>query len=285
MASELLPIEELSPFGVRVDFDLMQDFGADVEDALRDLLWNHHLLVFTNQALEFERQVRVMSLFGPLERGDRPEYVSKDAKIGNTAAVELSFHHDLAESPIPMVALSLYGFDIEPGTTSTMFLDVVKAYRDLPDDLKQRVEGLDALQVLPMENRLRRVRSTTTGKPLDERLPMTLHPVVMVHPKSGERLLFVNEMETDHIAGIAPEESEELIEALFADMYRPEHVFEHWWNEGDLVIWDNLAVQHGRREQSHVDRRTLRRVVCAERSIWEQNPQLVLVNGHADLAE
>jgi len=104
----------------------------------------------------------------------------------------------------------------------------------------------------------------------------------MVHPKTGQKLLFVNEMETDHIAGIAPQESEELIEALFADMYRPEHVLEHWWNEGDLVIWDNLAVQHGR-GNVNLDgpERTLRKVFgpMSARGTMNLRPKYSKVSG------
>ena len=54
---------------------------------------------------------------------------------------------------------------------------------------------------------------------------------------------------------------------------------------GDIVVWDNLAVQHGRPDQSATPRRTLRRVVCAEKDMYEQNPQMVSKDGHAVLVE
>jgi taurine dioxygenase len=68
---------------------------------------------------------------------------------------------------------------------------------------------------------------------------------------------------------------------LLKQTYRPEHVYEHWWDVGDLVVWDNLAVQHGRPDQADVPRRTLRRVVCAEKSIYEQHPQFRYEDGKA----
>ena len=79
--------------------------------------------------------------------------------------------------------------------------------------------------------------------------------------------------QTARIVGLAPQESADLLEALFEHLYREENVYEHRWRNGDLVMWDNLATQHARGNVSGVGRRTLQRVVLATKGFFEQNPQ------------
>jgi taurine dioxygenase len=75
-------------------------------------------------------------------------------------------------------------------------------------------------------------------------------------------------MQTDRIAELDPVESEALIEQLFAALYAPDNVYEHRWRPGDLLIWDNLALQHGRDAPERP--RTLRRVTLAHKGVPDQ---------------
>jgi taurine dioxygenase len=59
-------------------------------------------------------------------------------------------------------------------------------------------------------------------------------------------MLYVSQQVTIEILGLSSEENEELLEELFAHLYVPEHVIQHDWRTGDLVVWDNRAVQHAR---------------------------------------
>jgi taurine dioxygenase len=85
-------------------------------------------------------------------------------------------------------------------------------------------------------------------------------------------LLSVNEMQTDRIIGLDPSESEETLEALWALLYAPENTYSHHWRVGDLVLWDNIAVQHGRPAPPRHAARTMRRVTMAERSVFDLVP-------------
>ena len=95
---------------------------------------------------------------------------------------------------------------------------------------------------------------------VDSIYPRTAHPVVRNHPVTGAPILFVCRNQTDSIVGLAPDESEELLSALFVVLYDSSHVFEHTWRAGDVVIWDNLAVQHGRADIATHGPRVLQRV-------------------------
>jgi len=84
--------------------------------------------------------------------------------------------------------------------------------------------------------------------------------VLWEHPRTSETILYVNAMQTDSIVSLAEPDSEALLERLWACLYRADNVYTHHWRLGDLVIWDNLAVQHARDDVKVGDGRTLRRV-------------------------
>jgi taurine dioxygenase len=73
------------------------------------------------------------------------------------------------------------------------------------------------------------------------------------------------------ITRMQADESDALLEELFTYLYAPDNIYEHHWHEGDLVIWDNLAVQHAR-SATGAAARTLRRVTIAHYGYWEQVP-------------
>jgi taurine dioxygenase len=295
----VLTTKHLTPFGVEVDFDLSNELDDQVAEELRELLWDRHLLVFRGQTFSFAQQRALMRLFGPLcneqdgsaehrstsESPTLTDYVSVDPKVGAIGTKGLPFHQDLTMCPHPLLALSLFAVDVEPGTTSTMFVDSTDLYAALPADLQEQLEGVEALHVFPAHGYEDHLRSTSPGgEPVDLRLPHRNQPVILPHPVTGEKILFVNSLLTDRIVGLDDAESEELLSSIFERSYRPENVYEHVWDLGDLVVWDNLAVQHARGNQAHMTRRTLRRVVCGEAGFFEQQPEMRFAEGEDGVA-
>jgi taurine dioxygenase len=282
-----LSFAEFEPFGVEVDLELSEPLAEAQQRQLVELLWRYHLLRFRDQRCTLEQQIEVMSLFGPVNRpwgdGNARDYVSKDPELGaNLGDGRLAFHSDLAHSPLPYIALSLFGLDLEPNTTSTRFIDSCRVFRQLPAEFADCLAGLEALHVHPSRDQVHdggAGGTTSSGRSVDVRLPHHQHLLVLPHPVTGEKILYVNEMLTDRLVGLDDDTGDALLAELFARTYRPENIYEHWWNIGDLVIWDNLAVQHGRGDQRHVATRTLRRVACGERDMYEQNQQVRYVNG------
>ena len=90
-------------------------------------------------------------------------------------------------------------------------------------------------------------------------IPDYTHPLVVAHPETGEPVLFCNRLMADAIVGVSPAESAALIAELCAHMERPDNVYEHVWQLGDFVIWDNVATAHGRTDFDRNERRPLRR--------------------------
>jgi taurine dioxygenase len=95
--------------------------------------------------------------------------------------------------------------------------------------------------------------------------PRVTNPLVLRHPRVSTPIVYVNEFFTSHVIELPLEESEALLEELFAEIRRPEYLYVHEWTEGDLVVWDNLAVQHARSAFRGLGaRRTLRRASTTE---------------------
>ena len=91
--------------------------------------------------------------------------------------------------------------------------------------------------------------------------------MVLTHPATGRRALYVNRLMTEFIVGMPREESNALLDALFDHQEQKQFVYEHRWTRGDVVIWDNRCVLHARTDFSAAELRKLRRVTVATDSI------------------
>jgi len=265
-------IQALKPFGVEVELDVAQPLAPGVVDELKQLYDAHHLLMFRNQQLSHPQQIDFVSHFGPplLSQQDGVGYISNQPGQGGLGDVELAFHSDLAFNEEPFLGISLHAIDVENERSSTRYVDSCQGYRSLPPGLKARLDGLHALHVMPSD------LASHNGEEVPNENPRAVHPLVMPHPRTGEPILYINLNQTARLVELEPEESAQLLQALFDHMYRPEHIYEHRWRMGDLVLWDNLATQHARGDVSNVGRRTLQRAVLARKGFFEQNPQFAV---------
>jgi taurine dioxygenase len=270
-----VPYEPLVPFGALVDLDAGDALDEATAEGLRHLFQTHYLLLFRDQTLDPAQNRRLMEVFGPVPEEDDP-LVSNDPEVGLQGDGRLAFHSDLAFAPEPDLGLSLYALDLVPDTSTTVFANGVLAYVRLPPSLKDRLEGLRALSVWPLDQS-RRNRLVEENA----NLPRCEHPVVWDHPDTGEPVLYLTEMQTDSIVGLPEDESEALIEELFGHLYAGENLYTHSWRNGDLAIIDNRALQHSRPDVSGVGRRTLRRTTLARQTFFEQFPQFKPVDGFA----
>lgn len=255
----------LEPFGVELIADLAQPFSAEDEVLLRALVDRHGLLLARGQLLSLERQLDIMRVFG-LVLGDRAtlNYVAPDDGVLGLGS--LGFHSDLAFAPEPFAFISLHALDVDDGQTCTLFADGEGAYGRLDESLRRQLEGMSAAAV----------SSSASGRAVGYHIPSSAHrhdrPVVIAHPRTGHPVLYVNQAQTARINELGPQDSEQLLERLFGVLYDPGNIYEHRWSCGDLVIWDNIRLQHARPALDGVTRRKLQRAVVARRSLYEQIP-------------
>jgi taurine dioxygenase len=265
-----LPTRRLQPYGVEVGLDLRDGLSDDEASRLRGLYREHYLLVFRQQGiLTREEQSRVLALLGPItDDGDEVPVVSNSRPDGVLGADRLMFHSDHEYCPSPGLGISLHAIDVADGQTSTLFANGVAAYRRLNQVTKERLSGLTASHVLSTDYTVR-----DRNWILDQRWPHAVHPVVMSHPDTGAPILYVTELQTFQILGLASEESDALLAELFAALYAPTNIYEHYWSTGDLVIWDNRALQHARKPVGDVPR-TLQRISLGK-GIVSQWPEFI----------
>jgi taurine dioxygenase len=266
-----LTLVPLSPaVGVTVrGIDLRHSLDDAQRRELCDAFRDHKLLVFPTRGLDDDQHLAVMRTFGRIATeglGERRAvgFVSNhrpDGVLGSTAAV---FHIDYGFFPSPYEALSLYGLEIPRSGTETRFANAIVAARDLPSDLRERVAGLSARAAVDVTNPIGEAGVRIQLGRLDESYPHECRPVLWPHRDTGEEILAVWEQQTDALLPLDPEDSTALIGELFAHLYRPEHVYVHHWTEGDLVVWDNHAIQHARPDIGVEHPRTLRRVCVGE---------------------
>jgi taurine dioxygenase len=263
--STTIPARPMTPFGVELDLDLRQPLTDAQQDELRRLYTTHLLIMVRDQHLSIDDQVRVLGHLGPLLlSGDSSGQIRHDNGLHTSA---LAFHTDLAFCREPLHGISLHALEV--GETSTRFADARGAYGRLDPRLRERIAECEALNVFSVK-----LDARNRDADVDPSLPRAIHPVVWHHAVTGEPFVYVCENQTDSIVGLPPDESEEVIAALFAALYDPDQILEHHWRPGDIVIWDNLAVQHGRRDIAQHGPRVLQRVALGTRGMWEQSPEV-----------
>ena len=257
----------IEPFGIEAKVDLARGLTEEDKQALRDLYARDGLLLIRGLDLSMEDQLALCSTFGPVLRGEHDRYlVSNVAKGGLLGDLELLFHHDIPYVPAPFLAGTLHALEVSVGVSGTKFANGFRAYERLPHELRDRVDGLNALFIRPRDESRR--NKLTDSLPGDN---CAVHAVIQRQKGTGRPYVFVNGQSTACLIGVPESESDALIEELLSYVYAEDNIYEHKWTNGDIVIWDNLALQHARgRITGGV--RTLQRVTIARFSYEEQYP-------------
>jgi taurine dioxygenase len=269
-------VEPLSAaLGVGVTgLDLTRPFSTAVEDELRSLMASAHLLLFRGQAISVADHVRLGRTFGPVLDEDHKGvgYVSNVRPGGFVPEGSLLFHSDFAFTAEPCPGISLYALDV-PAGCPTVWANAVRAAAVLPEDLRASVAAASALHLFDLVGQRgdQRYREASLG-PEGPLTPRWVHPVLFPHPGTGADVLYVNQMQTDRIVEVDPRVSEELLQRLFGVLYDQSNTYRHDWAVGDIVVWDNVALQHARPVPPPSAPRTLHRVAISDHSVFDLVP-------------
>jgi taurine dioxygenase len=244
---------------------------ADI-DELRSALARRHLLLVRGPMVTGEQQLAFAARFGPL----LPErqlwgYVSNVREDGIVREGNLPFHSDFAFTEVPTGAICLHALQVPEGGAPTIFADAVRAATVLPKSLRARLVGrrvtnaydLTASDEAPMRQQA-----------ISPHAPRYDHPVLGRHPATGAEVVMANDQHSLAIVGLPQSESDALLADLFAVLYDGANLYEHQWRVGDLLLWDNVALQHGRRDFPRQEARTLQRVTLGAYTPGELLPQL-----------
>ncbi len=257
-----LRINPLAPAfgGEPVDVDLSQPMSPGLAAQLRDAAQELGVLVFRGQSLSPETQIAVSRQFGPLQEvaqkqyqmAGRPEiYIIGNVVENGRAIADPSvgrlWHSDQSFISQPAFGSLLYGVECPPGGGETWFSSNFAAYEALDDGLKARLETLSAVHSFAEYYNELRNRDATQPELTSERrqqFPDVLHPIVRRCPLTGRKALYVNPAYTTRIDCVEEREGRDLLQFLFEHQRREEFLYVHGWRVGDVVMWNNLAVNH-----------------------------------------
>jgi taurine dioxygenase len=252
--AQALAWRQLAPFGVEVEHDLSQPLSPEASDQLRGLLYEHGLILARGQRLTMQQQQEICGLFGPiLLREGEDGYMSNEG--GGAAASELNWHADANYTEHPFDALSLHALDVVDDASSTRF---VRCDVALPAELASELEGREQEMIAPDYTMLGEMTC-------DRRDPTALRrgvmPTFYTNPHNGKTCVWVSALNTTRILDMDWEYSRGLLHEVFEHLYAPSNMHEHLWRKGDLIIWDNIALQHSRGNLETVGPRLLQRVI------------------------
>ena len=265
-----MPGMEIRPSGSAIGAEI---FGIDVSTpldaptfaAVEAALDRYAVVVIRDQHPKPAAFVDFSRHFGKLQVNVRAEVtdgalpeigwitnVTRDGKPLGSHDAGRYWHSDLCYLELPSKMTLLYSLEVpqQDGVVygDTQFAGMAAAYDALPEAMKRRLEGLTAANGYRyMWNKKAHefgVRKVLSAKELEKYPPDAIHPVIRTHPATGRKCLYVCEGYTHRILGIPESESAALLEQLFRHAIRPEFVYRHKWQVGDILMWDNCAVQH-----------------------------------------
>jgi alpha-ketoglutarate-dependent sulfate ester dioxygenase len=263
--------------------DISKPLAPEAVEAIRRALDTWKVVFFRGQQLDHASQIAFGRQFGDLTYAhphddappeDAPEIYTVDPRrfeqrFGVKGLREYrkysytsGWHTDVTPAINPPAGSILRADVIPPYGGDTTFTNLVAAYEGLSEPVQAFVETLRA------EHRYG-ANWSGLGRPaggyserIEKNALVSLHPVVRVHPRTGEKALFVNPGFVDHIVDVSPIESRWILEYLFSELIRPEYTVRFRWEPGSVAFWDNRATAHlGPQDLGHLDvERVLHRV-------------------------
>jgi alpha-ketoglutarate-dependent sulfate ester dioxygenase len=251
-----------SVIGAFVDgVDLRQPLDAGTVQALRDALVRWKVLFFRGQPISRDEHVRFGEYFGeitpahPIQASleGRPEIYAVDTReervtfghgtrrppFAPPRITRAGWHTDITFVANPAMASILRGMVVPDHGGDTLWTNLVAAYEDLSAPIRDLVDGLQAVHRWYGRDGKTRDGYDPSGPP-----PAAVHPVVRVHPESGERALFVNPVFTRYLVGLSDEESNQILELLYRQIARPEFTVRFRWEPESIAFWDNRSTAH-----------------------------------------
>lgn len=239
--------------------DLKDDLSDETYSALRRALLKFKVLFFRRQDITPAQHVAVARRFGELEvhpvfphHPDHPELVVF-GRDGGRRGTENIYHSDVSWRAVPSMGSMLRCVSCPEVGGDTIWVNMAAAYANLPEEVKARIANLKAVHdALPLFS------AELTEESCDrmrEQFPPVVHPVVRTHPETGEKILFVNEAFTTHLANYAREQpyrigsdfrlgEMDLLQYLYRQAAAPEYQVRLRWEPNTIALWDNRATHH-----------------------------------------
>lgn len=249
-------VRPLAPIGAEVrGVDLAQPVDAATRDALNQAFTDHSVLVIRDQSMTAPQLYDAVQVFGEVfpqhnARFKVPEtplihYISNQDTLANgkTYIPGEGYHTDHSNDAAPPKATVLLAVKLPSKGGDTQFVDMYQAYADLPDATKRQIEGRRAIHVYQSSHSERKLPELSAER--RAYVPnAVLQPLVVTHPQSGRKALYINPIRIEGILGMDDREALPLLEALLEHATQEKYQYRHAWSPGDLVLWDNRCLLH-----------------------------------------
>ncbi|MGE0221816.1 MAG: TauD/TfdA dioxygenase family protein [Acetobacteraceae bacterium] len=285
----------IRPLGTAIGADVEGVDLTDLDDAqfaaIEEAWHRYAVLRFRNQKLSDPALMAFSQRFGQLDRvpvraagvlansdplvavaPEAQEWVNiisnvkVDGKaVGGLANLEAHWHSDMTYNEIPPKASALYALEVPPTGGNTSFAGMTAAYETLDHALKQRIAGLTCIHD-SSRNSVGELRMGFTEVSDPSQCPGARHPLVIAHPVTGQKALYLGRRLGAYVVGLGLADSEALLDELWAHATKPEFCWTQVWRVGDLVMWDNRCVLHRRDDFDDRYRRVMHRTqICGEK--------------------
>ena len=265
---------QLRPLSEHVGTEVSGIAMAALDDAgfeqLRHLVYDRGVAVLRDQDLTPQQHIAFARRWGGIDinnyfplNGEHPEIAEVRKEADQMVNIGGGWHTDHSYDQIPAMGSILVARELPPSGGDTLFSSMGAAYDALSDGLKATLENLNAVHsadhiyshdgVYAQTDQASALR----GHDLKTR---AVHPVVIRHPVTGRKLLYVNGAFTLHFEGWAREESRPLLDYLYTLGTREEFQCRLEWKPGTVAIWDNRATWHLAQNDYHGHRRVMHRI-------------------------
>ncbi len=244
-----------------VGVDLSQPVSHDVYTQIRQA-WNDHLVLrFRGQKLDDPSFLAFARRFGDLDKA--PVHASKDVvnhhpeitvmsnikvdgkPIGSLGNYEAVWHTDMSYNDLCPMGSMLYAIEVPPNGGNTGFANMYRAFDTLPAELKRAIIGKTCRHD-SSRNSAGELRVGFKDAVDPREAPGVIHPIIRTHPETKRNALFLGRRKSAYIIGLPLNESEDLLNRLWAHATQKEFEWYQVWQLGDMIMWDNRAAMHRR---------------------------------------
>ena len=269
------------------------DLSKDVSAPQREFIFNAYVdnlvLLSRGQHLSFDDLLRLREMFGPPGQSGnqllglgRKSYLPEDLPddctiisnisdadgqpIGALGDGEAFWHTDSSFTETPISASLLHAIEVTEEGGETAFLNMYKAYEEMPASLAAKIEGKYANHS-KVHNSAGMKRPEFADVTDPSKAPGVKHPLVRTHPVTKRKCLYLGRRLNSYIFGLPVRESEALLDEVWAHACQEKYVWQHKWRIGDLIVWDNRCTMHHRNAFAPNARRLMHKSTTAGEAV------------------
>jgi taurine dioxygenase len=235
--------------------DLSDPVDRLTRERLNQAFLDYSVIAIRDQTLNAPQFLEAMKIFGEIFLQHNPRfavpecpqihYISNQDKLedGRAYIPGEGYHTDHSNDVEPPKATALCAVKLPSTGGDTQFVNMYEAYEALPEEMKKRIEGLQARHVYQSKYSERKLPRLAEARRRNESAS-AVHPIVRMHPETRRKAIYINPIRVEEIVGMPEHETLPLLDELLEHATQEKFQYRHKWKAGDVVIWDNRCLMH-----------------------------------------